>query len=95
MDIALFAYIYDLDQHGHSSAMIKVIDFVSLDTLGVKIFHVDSKGSCPIGGMPKLICVFTGRMWRIIIMCIVHIVNMIRNGTMLIVECMKRKIHDH
>ena len=75
--------------------MIKVIDFVSLDTLGVKIFHVDSEGSCPICGMPKLICVFTGRMWCIIIMCIVHIVNMIRNGAMLIVECMKRGIHDH
>ena len=75
--------------------MIKVIDFVSLDILGVKIFHVDSKGSCLICGMPKLICVFTGRMWCIIIMCIVHIVNMIRNGAMLIVECMKREIHDH
>ena len=34
-------------------------------------------------------------MWCNIIMCIVHIVNMIRNGAMLIVECMKRKIHDH
>ena len=67
--------------------MIKVIDFVSLDTLGVV--------SCPICGMPKMICVFTGRIWCIIIMCIVHIVNMIRNGAMLIVECMKREIHDH
>ena len=75
--------------------MIKVIDFVSLDTLGVKIFHVDSKGSCAIWRMPKLICIFTGRMWFIIIMCIVHIVNMIRNGAMLIVECMKREINDH
>ena len=75
--------------------MIKVIDFVSLDTLGDKKFHVDIKGSCPICRMPKLICVFTGRMWCIIIMCIVHIVNMIRNGVMLIVECMKRNIHDH
>ena len=73
--------------------MIKVIDFVSLDTLGVKHFHVDSKGSCPIWLM--LFCVFTGRMWCIIIMCIVHIVNMIRNGAMSIVECMKREIHDH
>ena len=70
--------------------MIKVIDFVSLDTLGVKLFHVG-----PIWRMPKLICIFTGRMWCIIIMCIVHIVNMIRNGAMLIVECMKREIHDH
>ena len=75
--------------------MIKVIDFVSLDTLGVKLFHVDSKYPCPNLRMPTLICVFTGRMWCIIIMCIVHIVNMIRNGGMLIVECMKRKIHDH
>ena len=75
--------------------MIKVIDFVSLDTLGVKLFHVGSKGSCPIWGMPKLICVFTGQMWCIIIMCIVHIVNMIRNGAMLIVECIKHEIHDH
>ena len=75
--------------------MIKVIDFVSLDTLGAKLFHVDSKGSCPIWWMPKLICVLTGRMWCIIIMCIVHIVNMIRNGAMLSVECMKREIHDH
>ena len=75
--------------------MIKVIDFVSLDALGVTLFHVDSNGSCPILRMPKLICVFTGRMWCIIIMCIVHIVNMIRNGAMLIVECMKREIHDH
>ena len=65
--------------------MIKFIDFVSLDTLGVKIFHVDSKGSCPICGMPMLICVFTGRMWCFIIMRIVHIVNMIRNGA--IVDC--------
>ena len=55
--------------------MIKVIDFFSMDTLGVKKNYVDSKGSCPICGMPKLICVFTGRMWCIIIMCIVHIVN--------------------
>ena len=75
--------------------MIKVIDFVSLDTLGDKNFHVDIKGSCPICGMPKLICVFTGGMWCIIIMCNVHIVNIIRNGAMLIVECMKRNIHDH
>ena len=75
--------------------MIKVIDFVSLDTLGVKLFHVGSKGSCPIWLMLKLICVFTGRMWCIIIMCIVHIINMIRNGVMLIAECMKREIHDH
>ena len=75
--------------------MIKVIDFVLLDTLGVKLFHVDSKGSCPIWQMPKLICVFTGCMWCIIIMCIVHIVRKFRNGAMLIVECMKRKIHDH
>ena len=75
--------------------MIKVIAFISLDTLGVKIFHVDSEGFCPICGMPKLICVFTWRMWCIIIMCIVHIVNMIRNGATLIVECMKREIHDH
>ena len=66
--------------------MIKVIDFVSLDTLGVKLFHVG-----PIWRMPKLICIFIGRMWCIIIMCIVHIVNMIRNGAMLIVECMKAK----
>ena len=72
--------------------MIKVIDFVSLDTLGV---HVDSKGSCPIWRMPKLICVFTGRMSCIISMFVVHIVNMITNGAMLIVECMKREIHDH
>ena len=71
--------------------MIKVIDFVSLDTLGVKLFfHVG-----PIWRMPKLICILTGRMWCIIIMCIVHIVYMIRNGAMLIVECMKREIHDH
>ena len=75
--------------------MINVIDFVSLDTLGVKLFYVDSKGSCPIWRMPKLICVFTGRMRCIIIMCIVRIVHMIRNGAMLIVECMKREIHDH
>ena len=75
--------------------MIKVIDFVSLGTLGVKNFHVDSKGSCPICGMPKLICVFTGRIRCIIIMCNVQIVNMIRNGAMLIVECMQREIHDH
>ena len=75
--------------------MIKVIDFVSLDILRVKFFHVDSLGSCPICGMPKLFCFFTGRMLCIIIMCIVHIVNMIRNGAMLIVECMKREIHDH
>ena len=75
--------------------MIKVIDFVSLDTLGVKLFHVGSKGSRPIWGMPKLICVFTERIWFIIIMCIVHIVNMIRNGATLIVECTKREIHDH
>ena len=75
--------------------MIKAIDFVSLDTLGVKLFHMGSKGSSPICGMPKLICVFTGRMLCIIIMCVVHIVNMIRNGVMLIVECMKREIHDH
>ena len=75
--------------------MIKVIDFISLDTIGVKKFQADSKGSCPICGMSKLICIFTGRMWCIIIMCIVHIVNMIRNGAMLIVECMKREIHDH
>ena len=77
--------------------MIKVIDFVTLDTLGVKLFHVDSKGSCPIWRMPisKLICVFAGCMWCVIIMCIVHIVNMIRNRAMLIVECMKREIHDH
>ena len=74
--------------------MIKVIDFLSLDTLGVKLFHEDIKISCPIWRMPKLICVFTGRMWCIIIMCIVHLVNMIRNGVMLIVECMKREIHD-
>ena len=74
--------------------MIKVIDFVLLDTLGVKNSHVDSIGPCPICGMHKLSCVFTGRMWCIIIMCIVHIVNMIRNGAMLIVECMKREIHD-
>ena len=75
--------------------MINVIDFVSLDTLGVKIFHVDSKGSCPVLRMPKLSCVFTGRMWCFIIMCIVHIVHMIRKGAMLIVECMKRETHDH
>ena len=72
--------------------MIKVIDFVSLDTLGVKLFHVDSKGSCPIWWMPKLICVFTGRMWCIMSMFVVHIVKMITNGAMLIVECMKREI---
>ena len=75
--------------------MIKVIDFVSLDTLEVKLFHVDSKGSCPIWRMPKLICVFTGRMWCIISMFVVHIVKMITNGAMLIVECMKREIHYH
>ena len=84
-----------LDVQASWSLSSTVIDFVSLDTLGVKLFHVDSKGSCPIWLMPKLICVFTGRMWCIIIMCIVHIVNMIRNGVMLIVECMKRDIHDH
>ena len=75
--------------------MTKVIDLVSLDILGVKLFHVDSKGICPIWRMPKLICVFTGGMWCNIIMCVVHIVNMIRNGAMLSVECMKRKLHDH
>ena len=75
--------------------MIKVIDFVSLATLGVKLFHVDSKGSCPIWRMPKLICVFTGRMWCIISMFVVHIVKMITNGAMLVVECRKREIHDH
>ena len=75
--------------------MLKVIDFVSLDTLGVKFFTWTAKALVPICGMPKLICVFTGRMWCIIIMCIVHIVNMIRNGAMLIVECMKHEIHDH
>ena len=98
IDIALFAYIYDLDQHGHSPAIYDqghCFHFISLDTLGVKIFHVDSEGFCPICGMPKLICVFTGRMWCIIIMCIVHIVNTIRNGATLIVECMKREIHEH
>ena len=75
--------------------MINVIDLVSLDTLGVKLVYVDSKGSCPIWRMTKLNCVFTGCMWCIIIMCIVHIVHMIRNGAMLVVECMKREIHDH
>ena len=49
--------------------MIKVIDIVSLDTLGVKIFHVDSKGSCPICGMPKLIGVFTGRIYYYHVYC--------------------------
>ena len=70
--------------------MIKVIDFVSLDTLGVKLFHEG-----PIWRMPKLICIFTGRMWCIIIMVYCPHCKYDQNGAMLIVECMKREIHDH
>ena len=99
MNIALLAYIYDLDTLGHCSEniiMINIIAFDSLDTLGLKLFHaVDSKGSCPIWRMPKLTCVFAGCMWCIIIKCIVHVVHMIRNRAMLIVECMKREIYCH
>ena len=75
--------------------LTEILHVILREGTGVKNFHVDSKGSCPICGMPKLIYVLTGQMWCIIIMCIVHIVNMIRNGAMLIVECMKREIHDH
>ena len=45
-----------LDVQASWSLSSPVIDFVSLDTLGVKLFHVDSKGSCPIWRMSKLIC---------------------------------------
>ena len=52
MNIALLAYIYDLDQPGHCSDNItdmnNIIAFDSLDTLGLKLFHMDIKGSCPI-----------------------------------------------
>ena len=75
--------------------MINIIAFDSLDILGLKLFHLDRKGSCPILRVPKLICVFAGRMLCIIIMCIVHLVHMIRNRAMLIVECMKREIYGH
>ena len=75
--------------------MINIIAFDSLDTLGLKLFHVDSKGSRPVWPMLKMTCVFAGAYVIIIIMCIVHLVHMIRNRAMLIVECMKREIYGH
>ena len=73
--------------------MIKVIDFVLLDTLGLKTFsRVQQRLLSHLVDAKAYLCLHSA---YVVYYYHVHIVHIIRNGAMLIVERMKREIHDH